>query len=134
MVQFLKNLLLAVSCFPLVVGCCWLDYPSHAVAGATSPQDGWQQELVDLPSGESNCTKGSHGQGTDPQGQGHSCFLGVAPTNSISCGMASCGVQICYSSVTCARTLVTPLVTGVVPASSLVGSIRLHLAKQVLLI
>jgi hypothetical protein len=72
--------------------------------------------------------------GTDDQAPEHCCFRAVPSPSSILYGDASGGVQIGNSSALVDCSLVTRSEACNRPVAYLAGSIRPHLAKQVLLI
>jgi hypothetical protein len=134
MVHVLKNLLLAISCFPLVFGCCWQAYSNPIRLGDTSHQDGQRLELVDSLPGQVDSGNRTHDRGTDDQGSEHCCLKGISPSSSSFSGSPSSGVQIGHSTVLGHCSLMAHSVVYNRPILSMVGSVRLHLAKQVLLI
>jgi hypothetical protein len=137
MVDVLKNLMLAASCFHLVAGCCWND-------GFNVREDRGVVQQIRLISGLANPLPASTFAETGPQDgapnpddKGHICLSGIAAGVVCSVAVASCGVQICNSaapascpSSTCAVARTDCDARHV----SLAGSCRLHLAKQVMLI
>jgi hypothetical protein len=134
MVYVLKNLLLAFSCFPLVFGCCWQDYSSGGRPLDTPHQDDGWLVWVDFLPGQADCRDRMQHQGTDDQAPEHCCFRAVPSPSSILYGDASGGVQIGNSSALVDCSLVTRSEACNRPVAYLAGSIRPHLAKQVLLI
>ncbi len=129
MVHFLKNLLLIISCFPLVVGCCWQVDSRRLGPYDASPQHGFRVDGVDFRLGQMDSEDGSHDQGPE-----HCCLKGVAASSHCLADRTSCGVQISHRFVAVPCSLMTHTVACDTPRSSWVNSLRLHLAKQVLLI
>ena len=134
MVDVLKNLLLAISCFPLVFGCCWQAYSSPIRLGDTPHQDGQRLELVNSLPGQMDSWNRTHDRGADDQTPEHCCLKGIPSSSSSFSGSPSGGVQIGYSTALVYCSLMAHSVVYNRPVPSLAGSVRLHLAKQVLLI
>ena len=129
MVHFLKNLLLIISCFPLVVGCCWQVDFSRLGLSDIALQNEFRVDGVDFRLGQMGSEDGSSDRESE-----HCCLKGVAGSSQGLADRISCGVQISHRFVAVPCSLMTHTFACDTPRSSWVNSLRLHLAKQVLLI
>ncbi len=129
MAHLFKNLLLITSCFPLVVGCCWQVDSIRMGPCDVSPGQGIRVDEVGFPLGQMDSEDGSHDRETE-----HGCLKGVAPSSHCLADRTSCGVQISHKFASLPCSLMTHTVACDTPQSSGGNPLRLHLAKQVLLI
>jgi hypothetical protein len=132
--DLLRNLLLAASCLPLVIGCCWQECGStpnafaaagHLIRAAGSADAVTEEKYLQTPS--------CH-QDSDPADCQHVCLRGVLLAASSHAKCAAEGVQICYSDAEGYRSHATRRNARLVRNVPLSNALRLHLAKRVLLI
>ena len=134
MADFLKNLLLAASCVPLVFGCCWQDYSTAQNFASASPQLSRGEASADSVAGREHLQASFPDEESKPTDGLHVCLRGTGFGSVIGAQSEVADVQFCSSAAILSCSPAVCNVARPFRNAPLSNSTALYLAKQAILI
>ena len=132
--DFLRNLLLAASCLPLVVGCCWQECHTTPSFPSANPQLGRGEASADSVAGSGQLQATFPNEESTPVDEQHVCLRGTVLGSVSVAPIAVPSAQFCYTADAVSCSSATCYFARPFRNAPLSNATPLYLAKRAILI